>query len=90
MFRVIIVALAVVAVMVGVKDHSVLQRAHLTGYCTVAATPAGDTAAWRACHEGRLSGRPDLSRDSCTKGRLVAHVEYWRCPAQVSSSRSGG
>jgi hypothetical protein len=89
MFRVLLVAVSIFVAMVAVKNHSVLERAHLTGYCTRVSTPVGDNALWRACHAGRLSGRPDLSRDSCVKGRVVARVEYWRCPAQVSSSPAG-
>ena len=89
MVRIWLVALVAVAVMGAAKHHHVLQRAGLTGYCTAATAPAGATGSWRACHSGRLSGRPDLTRDACKKAQLVGNVEFWRCPVSVSSRALG-
>ena len=90
MLRIWLVAIACVVAMAVVKNHHVLERAHLTGYCTAATAPAGSSGSWRACHAGRLSGRPDLSRASCQKVQLVGQVELWRCPENVASSPVAG
>jgi hypothetical protein len=66
----------------------VLERARLTGSCSAVAAPAGDPAAWQACRSGRLEGRPDLTRRSCTSKSIVGDVEYWRCPAPVAAGVS--
>ena len=90
MLRIWLVALVVVAVMGVVKGHHVLQRAGLTGYCTAATGPAGSAGSWRACHAGRLSGAPDLSRASCHRAVRVGKVAFWRCPENVASSPVAG
>lgn len=85
--RVFVAAALAVAVMVGVKDGRILDRAGLTGSCTSVAAPRGDTMVWEACRAGRLEGFPDLTRRSCTAQRRVGSVEYWRCPAPVAGGR---
>jgi hypothetical protein len=90
MLRIWLAALAVLGTMIVVKDHHVLQRTHLAGYCTTTLAPDGDRAHWQACHSGKLSGAPDLSRDSCKRKKRVGRVELWRCPENVSSLPFGG
>jgi hypothetical protein len=85
-----LVAALIASGMAYTKDQHVLQRSGLLGYCTTAATPIGSAGDWRACHAGKLSGAPDLTRDSCTRVRLTtrapARLQYWSCPAQVVAS----
>jgi hypothetical protein len=85
--RVFVAAALAAALMVGVKDGRLLDRAGLTGTCTSVAAPRGDTMAWEACRPGKLEGYPDLTRRSCTAERRVARIEYWRCPARVAGTR---
>jgi len=87
LWRVVIVGVLVVAVMVAVKDGRLLRNAGLTGSCAAAATPTGQSGYWKACTRGRLSGRPDLSRQGCTARGLAGRIEYWRCPAPIGSSQ---
>jgi hypothetical protein len=87
LLRVVIVALLAVAVMVAIKDGRLLREAGLTGSCASTVTPAGQSGYWAACKRGKLSGRPDLSRQSCVSRGLAGKVEYWRCPAPVGSSQ---
>jgi hypothetical protein len=86
MFRVGLVAVAIVLAMVLVKDRSHLERAGVLSTCTPVAAPAGDNFFWEACTSGRLEGRPSLARRSCESVRVVGRVEYWRCPSQITSS----
>ena len=86
MLRIVAVAVAVVGLMVWIRNGNVLQRLDLTGSCTVVATPQGQTGEWRACRAGRLAGQPDLTRDSCRQKATSGAVVYWRCPVAVESS----
>ena len=80
--------LAAFALMLAVKDGRVLAEAGLVGSCSAVRAPAGDAFDWQACRPGRLEGRPDLARKSCTSRGVVDGVEFWRCPAAVDSSRA--
>ncbi len=88
MLRVFVLSLLVIAVMVAVKDGRVLARAGLVGSCAAVAAPAGQTGYWHACKEGKLEGRPDLSRKSCKSLGLVGTVEYWRCPTPLGGLKN--
>ena len=83
-------AVLIAALMVGVKDHGLLQRAGLTGSCSAIPAPKGDEHDWRRCTPGRMSGSPDLSRQSCTREGAAGKVEFWRCPTAVESSPLAG
>jgi hypothetical protein len=85
MVRILIVAALIAASLFVVKENGVLTRSGLMGYCTSVATPAGTDGSWRACHNGRLSGRPSLSLDACQPQGRNGEIEYWRCPAAVSA-----
>ena len=89
MLRIWLMAMLAAAMFAVVRDHDVLHRGGLTGYCTTAPRPAGTTGHWRACEKGVLDGRPDLSDESCTRRGLTGSVEYWRCPARVRSAPLG-
>ena len=86
MLRILLVAALIAAALVAVKQQHVLQRAGLLGSCTVVTSPPHDAGEWHACKGGRLSGPPDLSRDSCKSYGLQGSFEYWRCPAHIERS----
>jgi len=91
MLRIFLAAALVFAVMVSVKDGRILRNAGLTGSCTAVRAPVPASAAgeeWRACKPGKLEGRPDLKRDSCTAQGVTGKVEYWLCPAPVQGDVS--
>ena len=85
MLRIWLMAMCAAATLTVARDHQVLHRAGLVGYCTSSPRPAGTTGDWRACQKGTLDGRPDLSRHSCNRRGLSGNVEYWSCPASVVS-----
>jgi hypothetical protein len=89
MLRIWLMAMLAAAMLVVVRDHDVLHRAGLIGHCTTAPRPVGTNGAWRACEKGMLDGRPDLSRQSCSRRGQSGKVEYWRCPAAVKSAPVG-
>jgi hypothetical protein len=83
MVRILIVAALIAVSLYVVKENAVLTRAGLMGYCTTTATPAGTDGSWRACHSGRLSGRPSLYLEACQPRGRDGTIEYWRCPSPV-------
>jgi hypothetical protein len=86
MLRIWLLAMLAAAVLVIAKDHDVLHRSGLIGYCARTYAPPGSSGSWRACERGVLDGRPDLSRQSCRAQGRSGKVEYWRCPATVTTS----
>jgi hypothetical protein len=89
MLRILLVAAAIAGIMFAVKDGRILARTGLLGSCSAVAAPAGDGGAWQACRSGRLEGRPDLSRKSCTSQLVVERLEYWRCPTPIAVGFAG-
>jgi hypothetical protein len=81
-------AMLAAAVLVAVRDHDVLHRAGLVGYCTPSPRPAGTSGVWRACQKGVLDGRPDLTRQSCQPRGQNGSVQYWRCPPATREAES--
>jgi hypothetical protein len=71
--------------MIGVKDHRLLERLHVTGSCSTLAV-AKDGTEWRSCSAGNLSGKPSLSQDGCTDSGARGKVELWHCPASLASN----
>ena len=86
--KLIFYVVLVVAAMGAIKDGRVLEETGLVGRCSAVQAPRGDTAAWEACRAGKLEGRPNLVRKSCTSAGVVDGIEYWRCPAPVGSGRT--
>ena len=85
LLRILLVGATLVAVLITVKDHRVLQRAHITGYCsTYAHTKDGND--WRACYDGHLEGRPSLELNGCKDRGRVGNAEVWRCPAPLAAN----
>jgi hypothetical protein len=88
MVKIALVAALIATALHGVKNERVLERAGLFGSCTAVSGAAAEAGGWMACSSGRLSGYPDLSRDSCTRGGTRARIVYWRCPTQIVASRT--
>ncbi len=86
MLRIALLLCVVVVAFAAVKRERVLERAGLLASCSAVSVPADPAAEWQACRAGRLTGYPDLSRDSCTPQGIQQSVAYWRCPAPLASS----
>lgn len=88
MFRTTLAAALVASALAAAHHERVLDRAGLLGSCTevTASTEAGGQ--WLACRPGDLTGYPDLSQDSCTRGAMRGEVRYWRCPTALVAGRS--
>jgi hypothetical protein len=87
LLRVLLVAALVVVAMGAFKDGRVPRMAGLLGSCSAVAAPLGQDGSWEACKAGRLEGRPDLWRRSCTSEGIVGELEVWRCPAPIVSQQ---
>ncbi len=86
-FKVFVCSAVVVAAMLAIKDGRILAEAGVTGSCAQVSPPAGSGGAWYACTPGRLEGRRDMTRHSCTAQGLRGETELWSCPAPVLSDR---
>jgi hypothetical protein len=86
MFRIVFVGALIAVAMFVIKQDRVLQRSGLLGSCNAVAPPSGQDGDWHACKDGKLSGAPDLSLNSCTKAGYVGTIAYWRCPAPVGAN----
>jgi hypothetical protein len=89
-FKIALATAVVVAAMFAAKETTVLKRAGLLSSCSAVAARAADEGSWLACRAGRLDGRPDLSLKSCTSRGLARDVEYWACPAGISTELKTG
>ncbi len=84
LLRILLAGTLLAAALIAVKDHRLLQRAHIVGVCTGYAR-APDGGEWQACYPGRLSGRPSLELNGCTDRGRVGSAEVWRCPAKLAA-----
>jgi hypothetical protein len=89
MLRIWLMAMLAAVVLVAVRDHDVLRRTGLVGYCTSAPRPAGAKGEWRQCRKGVLDGRPNLTGESCSLRGQNGSVQFWSCPAPVDSRALG-
>jgi hypothetical protein len=87
-FKAALLVAAIIAMMVVIKDGRVLREAGLLSTCSALTSFEGKPGFWHACRPGRLEGRPDLSRRSCTSHGVRSGYEYWRCPEAVSTASS--
>jgi hypothetical protein len=85
LLRFLFVAVLLVAALVVVKQERLLEKAGLVGYCQVVRAPPGEDGVWHGCHEGLMSGYPNLVKDSCTREGRRPGIEYWRCPVGLRS-----
>lgn len=88
MSRVVVAAALIASVLAFAKDQQVLDRTGLLGSCVALAAPAPEGGQWLACKPGELTGYPDLSQDSCTRGAMRGEVRYWACPTALVAGRS--
>jgi hypothetical protein len=89
MLRIVAVGATLIALLIAVKDHRLLQRAHLVGSCSTVGQ-AQDGSEWRACVPGKLSGRPGLELNSCTDIGRHRNAEIWTCPAKLDDRAERG
>ena len=87
MARVLVVAALIASFLALAKSERILDRTGLLGSCSELTAPAPKGGRWLACTPGELTGYPDLSRDSCTRGAMRGEVRYWICPAALVASR---
>ena len=85
LLRLFLVGAVLAGLMIGVKDHHLLERLHVTGSCSTLAV-AKDGTEWRSCAAGNLSGKPSLSQDGCTDSGARGNLELWHCPASLTAS----
>lgn len=88
MARILLVGAILAASMYAIAHGDLLAKARLVGTCTLVVAPAGDGETWHACRSGRLEGRPDLRKRSCSRQGFAGDAELWRCPARLVGSRS--
>ncbi|HUQ21625.1 MAG TPA: hypothetical protein VM049_01280 [Gaiellaceae bacterium] len=86
MFRTILAAALVASVLATAHHERVLDRSGLLGSCSAVATATEDGGEWLACKPGDLTGYPDLSNDSCTRGGMRGEVRFWHCPTALVAS----
>jgi hypothetical protein len=85
MLRIWLMAMLAAAVLGTVRDHDLLHRTGLIGYCTTTTAPHGAKGTWRACEKGAIDGRPNLTGNSCIRRGRSGKVEYWSCRTPVRS-----
>jgi hypothetical protein len=88
MFRIALAAALVASALAAARHEHVLDRAGLLGSCTAVAGATERGGQWLECRPGDLTGYPDLSQDSCTRGAMRGEVRYWRCPTALVAGRS--
>jgi hypothetical protein len=82
------VAAALIVSTAAVAHSQGIDRASILGSCSPLVAQAPHDGQWWECKPGAVSGYPDLSKDSCTRGDLRGEVRYWLCPAELVVSRS--
>ena len=83
MFRIAAVTVALIALMLAVKDGRVLTRSHVVGSCAKVADVADGTN-WHRCVRGRLTGAPGLTSAGCWDWGKYQDAELWHCPAELT------
>lgn len=88
LMRVWIVAILIVAAMVGVKQGWLLRNSGLTGSCRLVSS-AADGSSLTACRAGKLEGAPNLASHGCVLVNQPGSLNYWRCSAPIVASQAG-
>lgn len=88
MSRIVFAAAMIASLLALAKRERVLDRTGLLGSCSELAAAAPDGGKWMECRPGRLTGYPDLSRDSCTKRGMRGEARYWVCPTSLVAART--
>jgi hypothetical protein len=86
LIKIAMVGVAIAALMLVARDQRWFERAGVVGRCYATPAPIGQQEdSWYACTQGVLSGFPNLTADSCSRDRVVARKEIWRCDAALTS-----
>lgn len=85
MLRIAAVGAVLIALLIAVKDHRVLERSHVVGSCAKIGERF-DGSEWRACVPGRLTGRPGLTLAGCTDLGRRDVAEIWHCPTRLEAN----
>lgn len=88
MSRIVVAAALIASALAFGKHERVLDRTGLLGSCAALAAPAPEGGQWLECRPGELTGYPDLTRDSCTRGGMRGEARYWICPTPLIAARS--
>jgi hypothetical protein len=88
MSRVFVVAALIASVLTLARHERVLDRTGLFGTCSELSQPAPGGGRWLACRPGDVTGYPDLTRDSCTRGGMRGSTRFWICPASLVAGPS--
>ena len=79
LIKIALVGAAVIALLVVAKQQKWFERAHITGSCTLVATPSGKTGQSWVCRQGILTGFPNLPEDMCDSDGYLGEQQVWRC-----------
>jgi hypothetical protein len=85
LLRILIIGALAIGLMIAIKQGTLLKGLGLLSNCEVVETPRGETGEWRACTEGKLDGRRNLS-DICKPMGFSGEFEYWSCPPGATLS----
>ena len=88
MSRIVLVAALIASALAFVHNEHTFERTGLLGSCATLATPAPDGGQWLECRPGRLTGYPDLTKDSCTRRGTRGEARYWTCPSALAAARA--
>ncbi len=87
MFRYGLAAALTVSGTAFLHSQGVLERTGLLGSCTALVATAPANSRWVECRSGALTGYPDLTRESCSRGAMRGDVRYWLCPTSSTAAR---
>jgi hypothetical protein len=83
LLRIIVIGGIAIGLMIAIKQGAIMRGIGLLSNCEIVQTPQGEAGEWRACTEGKLDGRRDLS-DMCDPMGVRGKHEYWDCPYNVT------
>ncbi len=86
LLRIVLVGAAVIGVLALAKQQDWYERAGVTGHCTIAAAPAGETGQWWVCHQGLLTGFPTMPEDHCDVTGYVGGDQLWQCTTPINAA----
>lgn len=88
MSRIVLAAALIASALALADKKQTFERTGLFGSCTALAASAPDGGQWHECRPGRLTGYPDLERDSCVRRGTRGEARYWICPSTLVAARS--
>ena len=88
MSRIAFAAAMIASALAFAHHEHAFERTGLLGSCSSLSAPAPDGGQWLECRPGRLSGYPDLAKDSCTRRGTRGEARYWTCPTALVAATS--